>query len=320
MILAVVHPAMAEKFKPVVLYQGSIPGNSFNQAIHDGVERFTATTGVPCREVVVENPMEAYMSALDKLCAEGFSPIFLVYGNHVKGLPAYVRAHPQIRFLVMGAVIDEPNALSFDLAEQEGSFLAGALAAMVSKSGVIGFVSVSDLPLMRRFSCGYEQGARYVVPDIKVLVGFTGSYEDAWFDGNATAAMADELMDQGADVIYQAAGGAGPAVLEACAKRGKLGIGVDLNQNGLYPGHVLTSMLKRSDQVVYAALLHAQKGIWRDNIKKFGVAQNAVGLAFDDNNKNLVTDEMKARIREMKNKISLGEIKVHDYVIDNMCP
>ncbi len=311
--------ARAEHFKPLVIYQGDILTNSFNATIHDGVERFVRKSGIPCEEIVVGNGMPEYMECVKKSCDEDYSPIFLIYGNHVQQLKSLVRSYPEIRFVVLGEVADEPNMFSLNFAEHEGSFLAGALAAMVSKSGIIGFVSVSDLPLMRRFSCGYEQGARYVNPDIKVLVGFIGSYKDAWFDGEATARLANQFMDQGADVLFQAAGGAGPAVLEAAAKRGKLGIGVDRNQNGLFPGHVLTSMLKRSDQVVYAALLHARRGIWRDNIKFFGLVQDAVGLAFDENNKALVSQEMRDRIAEIKSKISLGQIKVHDYVMDNRC-
>jgi len=173
---------------------------------------------------------------------------------------------------------------------------------------------------MRRFGCGYAQGARYVDPKVKVLDGFTGSYPGAWFDGAATAKLANELMDKGADVIYQAAGGAGIAVLEAAAKRGVLGIGVDRNQNGLFPGHVLTSMVKRTDKVIYAALVQAQRGIWRDNVKRFGLAQDAVDVVFDEYNAPLVTTRQRDAIDAIRTKILLGEISVHDYVVDNKCP
>ncbi|MFW5489955.1 MAG: BMP family ABC transporter substrate-binding protein [Desulfovibrio sp.] len=313
-------PAHAEIFRPVVIYQGDIQANSFNLTVHEGVALFARKTGIPCKEILTSNAMDIYMQCVQKVCAQGYSPVFLLYGNHVKDLLPFIRQYPKTRFVVMGTVKDEPNMFSLNFAEHEGSFLAGALAAMASKSGTIGFISVSDLPLMRRFACGFRQGAKYVDPKIDVLTGFTGSYKDAWFDGNATAAMADKFMDQGADVIYQAAGGAGPAVLEAAAKRGKLGIGVDRNQNGLFPGHVLTSMLKRTDQVVYAALMQARRGIWRDNIKYFGVTQDAVGLAFDENNAPLVSPEMRKRIAAIKSKIAMGEIRVHDYVTDNTCP
>ncbi len=310
----------AEKFSPLFIYQGSISKNSFNVAIHAGIERFVKKTGEVCKEVVIGTGITDYMNALDKYSKAGFNPIFLLYGNHIKELPSYIRKYPNTRFIALGVAADEPNLFSLDFAEHEGSFLAGALAAMTSQSKTIGFISVSDLPLMRRFSCGYEQGAKYIDPDITVLVHFTGTYLNAWFDGKATGKAANALMDTGADVIYQAAGGAGTAVLEAVAKRGKLGIGVDRNQNGLYPGHVLTSMIKRTDMVIYAALMHARRGIWRDSIKHFGVVQNAVSLAFDENNAALVTPEMRQRIERITSKIALGEIQIHDYVTDNTCP
>ena len=192
-------------------------------------------TGSPCREIVVEGSIPDYIDTLEKACSEGYSPIFLIYANHLKTLNSFSRNHPNIRFIILGKVTDVPNMLSFDFAEHEGSFLAGALAAMKSESGTIGFVSVSDVPLMHRFLCGYEQWARYVRPNIKVLSGFIGTYRLAGYDGNATAALGNKFMDQGADVIFHAAGAAGTAVLEAAAKRGKLGIGIDRNQNGLFP-------------------------------------------------------------------------------------
>ncbi|WP_051261909.1 BMP family ABC transporter substrate-binding protein [Desulfovibrio inopinatus] len=191
----------AETFKPLIIYEGNIEGNSFNKTIHEGVEHFVEKTGEACKEIIVSNKQNDYMKNLKKSCNEGYSPIFLLYGNHFEALPAFVHQYPSIRFITLGIVKDEPNLFSLDFAEHEGSFLAGALAAMASKSKIIGFVSVSDLPLMRRFSCGYRQGAKYIDPDITVLVGFIGSYQNAWFDGKATAKMANEFMDEGADVI-----------------------------------------------------------------------------------------------------------------------
>lgn len=314
-------PALhAASFKPLVVYQGDKLANSYNAAIHSGVERFVRKSGIPCKEVVVGFGGDEYMECVKTHCGQGYSPIFLVYGNYIKGIRKFVRSYPETRFLVFGSVVDEPNVFSLNFAEHEGSFLAGALAAMASKSRMVAFISVNSTPLMRRFACGFAQGVKYIDSSIKVLIGFTGRYPGAWFDGKATAGLANTFMDQGADVIYQAAGGAGPAVLEAVAKRGRLGIGVDKNQNGLFPGHVLSSMLKRTDQVVFAVLMHAWRGIWRDNVKTFGVVQDAVGLAFDENNATLVSEAMRARLAEIKSNIALGKIQVHDYVTDNTCP
>ena len=312
-------PAAADGFKPVILYQGDYHKNSFIQSVHEGAKAFESKTGLACKEIETGLEMIDYSSRLEAVCKEGYNPVFLLYANHLANVSDIIHRYPATRFVAFGKLIDAPNVFSLDFAEEEGSFLAGALAAMVSKSKVIAFVSVSDLPLMRRFSCGYEQGARFVDPGVKVLVGFIGTYPGSWFDGSAAAKLANGFMDQGADVVYQAAGGAGPAVLEAATKRGLLGIGVDVNQNGLYPGHVLTSMLKRSDKVIYAALVEAQRGIWRDNVKRFGLAQGAIGLAFDENNSALVTDKQRARIDALVTGILSGQIRVHDYVSDNSC-
>ncbi|MBI9112470.1 BMP family protein [Maridesulfovibrio ferrireducens] len=311
--------AHADNFKPVVIYQGSIENNSFNVSIHEGVKKFSKKTGLNCTEVVSSVDAADYYKSVKQYVNEGYSPVFLPYGNQFANLVNFVRNYPGTRFIVLDTVYDEPNMFSFVLAEHEGSFLAGALAAMASKSKKIGFVSVADIPFLRRFWCGYVQGAKYVDPQITVLKSFIGSYTGSWFDGNATSALANRMMDKGADVIYQVAGGAGPAVLEAVAARGKLGIGVDVNQNSLHPGSVLTSMIKRTDKVVFAALMLAKRGVWRDNFKRLGLEQGAVGIVFDENNKSLVTPEMRARIEVIKKDIVLGSISVHEYTEDLKC-
>ncbi|WP_432735311.1 BMP family ABC transporter substrate-binding protein [Maridesulfovibrio sp. FT414] len=308
------------KFNPVLVYQGSIESNSFNISIHKGVERFEQKTGYKCTEVVTSYDIGEYVECIGNYTEQGYSPVFMLYGNHFPGLVDFVRRYPTTRFIVLDTVRDEPNMFSFVLAEHEGSFLAGVLAAKATKSNILGFISVVDTPFQRRFLCGYRQGAKYVNPDIEILEGFTGDYPGSWFDGNATAALANRMMDNGADVIFQAAGGAGPAVLKAAAARGRLGIGVDINQNGLYPGSVLTSMVKRTDQAVFAALMLARRGIWRDNYKRLGLAQGAVGLVFDENNSGLVTPEMRSYLQNVRNDIVFGRISVHDYTEDEVCP
>ncbi|SEA49413.1 basic membrane protein A [Desulfuromusa kysingii] len=310
----------ADNFNPVVIYQGSIEDNPFNASAHKGVALFTQKTGLNCTETVADFGMDNYLNQVKKYADDGYSPIIALYGSHFPNLVQFVRNYSATRFILLDAVYDEPNMFSFVIAEHEGSFLAGALAAMASKSKIIGFVSVNDIPHMRRFWCGYVQGAKYVDPQITVLEGFTGIYDGAWFDGKATATIANDMMDKGADVIFQAAGGAGPAVLAAVAARGKLGIGVDVNQNGLYPGHVLTSLLKRTDKTLYAALMLAKRGIWRDNFKRLGLEQDVVGLAFDEHNESLITLEMRARIEVIKKDIILGLISIHDYSDDLKCP
>lgn len=310
----------ANEFKPVIIYQGMIETNSFNVSIHKGVKRFEEKTGVECTEVVSSFNLKDYVDTVTRFTDEGYSPVFMLYGNHFPDLVKFVRRYPATRFIVLDTVLDEPNMFSFLLAEHEGSFLAGALAAMVTKTNILGFVSVVDTKFQRRFLCGFSQGAKYVNKDIEILEGFIGDYPGSWYDGNATAALAYTMMDDGADIIFQAAGGAGPAVLKAVASRGRLGIGVDINQNGLYPGSVLTSMVKRTDKAVFAALMLAKRGIWRDNYKRLGLAQGAVGIVFDEHNESLIKPGMRQYIEKIRNDIVFGKINVHDYSEDGVCP
>ena len=173
-LLGPVSVARAEVFKPAVVYHWSIEGNSYNVAIHKGVERFVAETGLVCSEIVFQDLKDVYGSVVEKLARDGYSPIFLLYGSHYQEMQTLARKFPATRFIAFDAVMDEPNVFSFIISTQEGAFLAGALAAMASQSGIIGFVSVVESQSVRRFRCGYEQGAKYVNPEISLLVEFTG--------------------------------------------------------------------------------------------------------------------------------------------------
>jgi basic membrane protein A len=148
----------------------------------------------------------------------------------------------------------------------------------------------------------------------------TGDTPAAWNDPAKGGEIAKTQMDQGADVIYAAAGGTGVGVLQAAADAGKLGIGVDSNQNGLQPGHVLTSMVKRVDVAVYNGLMAAKDGTFTGGAEHLGLKEGGVDYAMDDNNKDLVTADMKAAADKAKEDIISGKIEVHDYTTDNACP
>jgi basic membrane protein A len=175
-----------------------------------------------------------------------------------------------------------------------------------------------DIPLIRRFGCGYAQGVLAAKPDAKVVLNMTGTTPAAWNDPVKGAELAKAQKAQGADVIYAAAGGTGVGVLQAAADEGILSIGVDSNQNGMHPGSVLTSMLKRVDNAVYEAFktgADLQPGVTRMDLKAGGV-----GYAMDENNASLVTAEMQATVDAAAEKIKSGELVVHDYMSDNTCP
>jgi basic membrane protein A len=216
-------------------------------------------------------------------------------------------------------VVDKPNVRSVVFKEEEGSYLAGVMAGMASTSKKVGFVGGMDIPLIRKFGCGYVGGAK-AGGATDVIQNMTGDTPAAWNDPTKGGEIAKSQIDQGADVVYAAAGGTGVGVLQAAADAGKLGVGVDSNQNGLLPGKILTSMIKRVDVAVYDAFTTAKDGAFKPGINVLGLKEDGVGVALDDNNKPLVTPEMLAAVDKAKADIIAGNIKVHDYMSDNQCP
>jgi basic membrane protein A len=225
---------------------------------------------------------------------------------------------PDTKFAIIDMVVDQPNVKSVVFTEHEGSYLVGMMAAMASKTGTVGFVGGMDIPLIRRFGCGYAQGVKAVNPDATVIINFTGTDPSAWNNPVKGGEIARAQNASGADVIYAAAGGTGVGVLQAAADMNILSIGVDSNQNYLHPGQVLTSMLKRVDVAVYNAFKEGEN--LTTGINVLDLKADGVGYALDDNNRPLVTKEMEDTVNAAAGKIKAGELKVHDYMSDDTCP
>jgi basic membrane protein A len=215
-------------------------------------------------------------------------------------------------------VVDSPNVRSVIFNEHEGSFLVGMMAAMASNTGTVGFVGGMDIPLIRKFACGYAQGVKSVNSNAKIIQNMTGTTPAAWNDPVKGTELTKAQISQGADVVYAAAGGTGVGVLQAAADANILSIGVDANQNYMHPGKVLTSMLKRVDLAVYNAVSEGENLSTGFNI--MGLAEDGVGYALDEHNKSLVSAKMISELESEKAKIVSGQIKVHDYMSDNSCP
>ena len=194
--------------------------------------------------------------------------------------------------------------------EHEGSFLVGMIAAMASKTGKVGFVGGMDIPLIRKFQGGYDQGARYVNPDIRVFANMTGTTVEAWNNPTKGAELAKAQIDKGADVVYQAAGGTGIGVLQAAADAGIMGIGVDTNQNWMHPGNMLTSMLKRLDLTIFEQAEKTGAGTFEPGIHILGLAEGMVGYATKDGQ---VTSEMEAAVEAAAAEIVSGSLAVADW-------
>ena len=192
------------------------------------------------------------------------------------------------------------------------------MAAMASESGTVGFVGGMDIPLIRRFACGYVLGVKSINSDATIIQNYTGTTYHAWNDPIKGGELTKAQIAQGADVVYHAAGGTGLGVLQAAADAGKLGIGVDKNQNHLQSGSVLTSMVKRVDVAVYNAF--SQGAGLTTGFDVMGLSNGGVGYSMDSHNASLVSADMEAAVEAAKAKIIAGEIEIHDAMSDNSCP
>jgi len=192
------------------------------------------------------------------------------------------------------------------------------MAATASKSGTVGFIGGMDIPLIRKFACGYAEGVLAVNPDATVIANMTGTTPSAWNDPVKGGELTKAQISQGADIVYAAAGGTGLGVLQTAADEGILSIGVDSNQNHLQSGKVLTSMLKRVDVAVYEAMKMGAD--IKPGVQVMNLAAEGVGYALDEHNAALVSDDMKAVVDAAAAKIISGELVVHDYMSDDSCP
>ncbi len=312
--------ALAGEVKPAVVYDmGGKFDKSFNEAAYAGAELFKSETGLEYRDFEIQNDSQREQ-ALRNFARRGHNPIVAIGFSQAQALEKVAKEFPDTKFAIIDMVVDLPNVRSVIFKEHEGSYLVGMLAALASKTGKVGFVGGMDIPLIRKFACGYIQGVRAVNPDAEIYQNMTGTTGAAWNDPVKGGELAKSQFDRGADVVYHAAGGTGLGVLQAAADAGKLGIGVDSNQNGLHPGSVLTSMLKRVDKAVFKAFDDVRTDSWTAGFDVLGLAENGVGWALDDNNKDLVSDDMKAALDAASQKIIAGEITVHDYMSDDNCP
>ncbi|MGI6854150.1 BMP family lipoprotein [Mesorhizobium sp. 1B3] len=311
--------AFAADVKPAIIYDlGGKFDKSFNEAAFNGAEKFKTETGIEYRDFEIQNDAQREQ-ALRKFAEDGNNPIVVVGFSWAPALQKAAPEFPDTKFAIIDTSVDGPNIRSIEFKEHEGSYLVGVLAAMASTSKKVGFVGGMDIPLIRKFGCGYVGGAK-AAGATDVIQNMTGDTPAAWNDPTKGGEIAKSQIDQGADVIYAAAGGTGVGVLQAAADAGKLGIGVDSNQNGLQPGKVLTSMLKRVDVAVYNAFSDAKNDKFEAGKYHLGLAEDGVDYAMDEHNKSLVTDEMKAAAEKTKADIIAGTIKVHDYMSDNACP
>lgn len=316
-----VSTAMAADFKPAVVFDmGGKFDKSFNEGVWNGVKKFADETGVDVMEFEVTNETQREQ-AMRRMVRRGATVVLGVGFAQADAIDKVAADNPDVKFSIIDVSwLDRPNLRQYAFKEHEGSYLVGVAAAMKSETGTVGFVGGMDIPLIRKFACGYVQGVKETRDGAEVIQNMTGTTPSAWNDPTKGAELAQSQMDRGADVVYHAAGGTGLGVIRAVADADKLAIGVDSNQNGLAPGNVLTSMLKRVDVAAYDTLKAAMDGDFEAGVSILGLAEDGVDWAIDENNEPLLTDEIKDAVEAARKAIIAGDVVVHNYEDDSSCP
>ena len=311
----------AADIKPAVIYDmGGKFDKSFNEGVYNGVKKFTDETGIEVMEFEVTNETQREQ-AMRRMAERGADIILGVGFAQADAIAKVAAEYPDKQFSIIDVGwLDAPNLRQYVFKEHEGSYLVGVAAALASDTGKVGFVGGMDITLIRKFACGYVGGVKAVNGSADVYQNMTGTTPSAWNDPAKGAELAKSQIDRGADVIYHAAGGTGLGVIQAAADAGKLAIGVDSNQNGLAPGSVLTSMLKRVDVAAYETFKDAMDGNFSSGVRSLGVAEGGVDWALDENNASLITADIKAAVEQARSDILSGKVAVHNYESTSSCP
>ena len=319
-VMGATAPALAD-FKPAVIYDmGGKFDKSFNEGVWNGVQRFTEETGVEVMEFEVTNESQR-AQAMQRMVDRGATIVLGVGFGQADAIAGVSAENPDVQFSIIDVNwLSGDNLRQYVFKEHEGSYLVGIAAAMASKTGKVGFVGGMDVPLISKFACGYVGGAKSVDANVTVYQNMTGTTPAAWNDPVKGAELTRSQIDRGADVVYQAAGGTGVGVIQAAVDAGKLVIGVDSNQNHLFPGSVLTSMLKRVDVAAYNTFMDAKMGNFTSGVQTLGLQEGGVDWALDEHNRSLITAEMEAAIEQARADILSGKVSVHNFESDMNCP
>jgi len=284
----------------------------------DGTSCDKSALGIVLRDIEPGNPT-SIEPAMRAFAERGYDLIVGVGFAQTPIIELVARDYPNIRFAIVDGVSNLPNVASLVFKEHEGSYLVGMLAARTTRTGTIGFLGGMDIGLIHRFKEGYEEGARAVNPNIRVIPNYVGVTDAAWNNPGKGKEIALAQISKGADVIFTAAGNSGLGAFDAVEQQGMLNgrathfvIGVDSNQNMVKPGFVLTSMVKRVDNAVYEIIKDVVNGQFKAGFHVYGLDKDGVAYAMDENNRSLIQPEIIQQAEEARQKIIKGEIKVTD--------
>lgn len=310
-------PAVKRVIRPALLIDSASEqggDKAFVDGALKGARMAKEELNLECKEFTLLKDQDR-IAQIESIIQQGTTDVVAVGFENVVPVMKLAEKHATVRFTVIDGIVPPifPNVQSIIFKDHEGAFLVGMVAAMTTKTDKIGFIGGMDVPLIRNFAYGYLQGAKYVKPQITVYSDMIGTTSDAWNDPASARTLAEKQYGSGADIVFAAAGGSGLGVLEIASKQKKLAIGVDSNQNGLYPGAVLTSMVKRVDRAVFETLQSAKDDEWKPGIKYLGVKESALDFAVDPNNNQLITKQIIEKVEATKDLIIRGVINVEMY-------
>ncbi|MGE5509395.1 MAG: BMP family lipoprotein [Chitinophagales bacterium] len=294
----------APKYKIAMVTDiGGLGDQSFNDAAYRGLQRAGKELGVEIK-VVESKKMDDYETNLSNLADQKYDEIWAIGFLMADALKNVSSRYPNTKFGIIDSVVDNPNVMSVVFKEEEGSFLQGVLAGKMTKTGVVGFVGGMEFPLIIKFEAGFRAGVKAVNPKARVLVGYTGKFDDP----GKGKELAMTQFSQGADVIYHASGACGIGVIEAAKEKKLFAIGVDSDQSHLAPTAVISSMLKRVDNGVFMGAKALVDGKWKAGVTVLGLKEEGVGSAFSKGVK-VPADVMKLH-EDFEKRIASGKLVV----------
>lgn len=292
---------------------------SFNDSAYRGLEQAREAWGIHF-EVLEPAEGSDRETGLREYASQGFDLVIGVGFMFSDDIEKMAREYPAVKFACVDYTLEfdaagnekqlPENLVGLKFREEEGSFLAGAAAALVAKSGKIGFVGGMDVPLIHKFEAGYRAGAQHISPRMEVLVGYAGVTAQAFKDPAKGKELANSMYGRGADVIFHASGTTGFGVFESAREHEKLAIGVDSDQYDEAPGHILTSMVKDVDVAVMETIRGVREGRFLGGVQEFGLREGGVHIVHDERNRDLLPEGVVQRVQSLADSISQGLIQV----------
>ncbi|VWL85344.1 BMP family lipoprotein [Oceanivirga miroungae] len=295
----------------IVFSTGGLGDKSFNDSANEGLLKAAKELNVEYDYYEPKDASSETKNQLSNYAEKGdYDMIFAIGATAHDALLEVAKEFPEQKFTIVDSEVDLPNVASILFKEQEGSYLVGALSAMMTKTNSLGFVGGMDIDVIKRFQSGFEQGAKAVNPDINITVVFVNGsnpFNDPVTAKSLTTTMIDNKKT---DIIFPVAGGSGAGVFQAAKEKGVFALGVDLDQDGIMPGIILTSMIKKVNGAVYQIVKDVLNDNFKTGVKHLGIAEEGVATSEFKYTKDIIGQEKIDKINKLSKDIKDGKVKV----------